>query len=266
MRERAARAGSMRRCRSTSSTSVPGPGATDGSFFTYREIAPQLVAYLRRAPDSRTWSCSRSWSIPSSDRGGTRPRGTSPRRRASGRRPTSWRSSTSCTTQGIGVILDWVPSHFPNDEHALAPVRRDAPLRARGPAAGIHPDWNTLVFNYGRNEVRSFLTSSACFWLDRYHVDGLRVDAVASMLYLDYSRQAGRVDPERVRRSREPRGDPLPARDERGGLRRVPRRADLRRGVDRVADGVAPDLHRRARLRLQVGHGLDARHAAAPRA
>ncbi len=162
---------------------------------------------------------------------------------------------------GIGVILDWVPSHFPSDAFALGSFDGTHLYEHADSRQRVHPDWQSWIFNYGRNEVRSFLISSACFWLDRFHADGLRMDGVASMLYLDYSRQPGEWVPNRFGGNENLEAIELPPGLQHRAVPGLPRRRHHRGGVDRLARRLPTRRRRRTGLRLQVGHGLDARHA-----
>jgi 1,4-alpha-glucan branching enzyme len=157
---------------------------------TYRELAPQLAAYAREMgythveflpvmehPFYGSWGYQTTGYFAPSSRYGT---------------PQDFMFLVDVLHQnGIGVILDWVPSHFPGDEHGLAYFDGTHLFEHADPREGYHPDWKSYIFNYGRNEVRAFLISSAMYWLEKYHIDGIRVDAVASMLYRNYSRKEG---------------------------------------------------------------------------
>jgi 1,4-alpha-glucan branching enzyme len=160
-----------------------------GRSLTYRELAPRLVAHLQRYgfnalellpvaehPFSGSWGYQVSGYFAPTSRYGT---------------PDDLRYFVDyCHRHEIAVLVDWVPAHFPKDAFALAQFDGTALYEHADPRRGEHPDWGTLIFNYGRNEVRNFLVANALFWLREFHLDGLRVDAVASMLYLDYSREA----------------------------------------------------------------------------
>ena len=166
-----------------------------------------------------------------------------------------------CHAHGIGVLLDWVPAHFPRDAHGLANFDGTALYEYADPRKAEHKDWGTLVFNYERHEVRALPALERLLLAQEFHFDGLRVDAVASMLYLDFSKQRRRVRAEPARRQSQPRSRRVPARAERRHASLVPRHRDHRRRVDGLAAGQPADGHGRPRLLHEMEHGLDARHA-----
>ena len=161
---------------------------------------------------------------------------------------------------GVGVLVDWVPAHFPRDDWALARFDGTALYEHDDPRKGAHQDWGTLIFNYGRHEVRNFLVANALFWCDRFHIDGLRVDAVASMLYLDYSRKPGEWVPNQFGGRENLEAVEFLKQFNHLTHTEYPRRGHHRRGIHRLAAGDPPALPGRPRLHLQVEHGLDARH------
>jgi 1,4-alpha-glucan branching enzyme len=160
------------------------------AYLTYDELGDELVSYVKDMGFTHI-ECLPVSEHPFSGSWGYQPIGLFAPTSRFGSHEAFARFVDRCHQAGIGVIIDWVPAHFPTDAHGLARFDGTALYEHEDPRLGFHQDWNTLIYNFGRTEVRNFLVSNALYWLDRFHIDGLRVDAVASMLYLDYSRRAG---------------------------------------------------------------------------
>jgi 1,4-alpha-glucan branching enzyme len=258
--------GRTSRCSSTRCTSARGRASREGDrALSYREIAPRLAAHVQALgfthvellpvmehPFYGSWGYQVTGYYAPSSRYGT---------------PDDFRYLVDTLHRaGIGVLLDWVPAHFPKDDYALRRFDGTALYEHEDPRLGEHPDWGTLIFNYGRKEVRNFLVANALYWLHEFHCDGLRVDAVASMLYLDYSRKHGEWVPNRY--------------GGRENLEAIDFLAEMNAVVGEDAPGCVtmaedstawpgvtrPIRRGRARVHLQVEHGVDARHARVLRA
>ncbi|UUP16724.1 1,4-alpha-glucan branching protein GlgB [Nitratireductor thuwali] len=162
----------------------------DGSYLTYEELGDELIPYVKDLGFTHI-ECMPVSEHPFSGSWGYQPIGLYAPTSRFGSPEAFARFVDRCHREGLGVIVDWVPAHFPSDAHGLVRFDGTALYEHADPRLGFHRDWNTLIYNFGRREVANFLTANALFWLERYHIDALRVDAVASMLYLDYSRQPG---------------------------------------------------------------------------
>ena len=237
-----------------------GPGRTHG-WLNYRDLAKRLVDYCHRMnfthielmpitehPFTGSWGYQTVGYFAPTSRHGD---------------PDDFQFFVDHLHQNnIGVIIDWVPAHFPKDGHGLYRFDGSALYEHADPRQGEHPDWGTMIFNYGRNEVRNFLVANALFWLDKYHIDGLRVDAVASMLYLDYSRDGedwipnqygGRENLEAIDFLREFN---VAVHEHYPGAVTLAEESTAWPGVSK------PTYRRRTRFHVQVEHGVDERHVA----
>ena len=228
-------------------------------YLTYRELAAQLIPYvadlgfthievlpITEYPFDGSWGYQATGLFAPTSRFGT---------------PDDFRFFVdACHQAGLGVYIDWVGSHFPTDAHGLAAFDGTHLYEHADPRQGFHRDWNTLIYNFGRREVSNFLINSALSWLQRYHVDGLRFDAVASMLYLDYSRKPGEWIPNAFGGRENIEAIDLLRRVNTLAFAEAPGATTVAEESHVLADGFASDLCRRPRFRLQMEYGVDARH------